>query len=197
MLTPQHRQRDGFGGPRCDFFPPDPSLSLYWSVNTHYQLSSFQIIFLGQILNNGIPSPSCFLVDCMQGVLSGQASCRANGLVVTLSREKKPGSHDLSASWAPVTQLVEIRPIVEKITNSLTGVLCKPNLSHASVSPFLCTHIHVHSSVSSVLPVLSYGGFLEAGSLVNQNFFLETHFQCSNPLANQSLVIIRVRNYNI
>ena len=58
-----------------------------------YQHSISAFITLDQHLNNGIPSLSCFLVDGMQRVLPGQASCRVNGLVVTLSKESPSRDH--------------------------------------------------------------------------------------------------------
>ena len=68
--------------------------------------------FSGLQLSNGIPSPSCFLVDGVQGVLPKQASCMVNGF------EAPTSSHDLSASWAPVAQVVELRPSVLRVVGS-------------------------------------------------------------------------------
>ena len=60
---------------------------------TDWSISSVSLTRQSNCLDYGIPCPSCFLVDGVQGVLPGQAGCRVNGLVVTLPPppgEKKP-----------------------------------------------------------------------------------------------------------
>ena len=59
-------------------------------LECHHSLSAFIISALGLHLSDGIPFPSfSWLVDGMQGVLPGQASCRINYLVVTPHLDKE------------------------------------------------------------------------------------------------------------